>query len=156
MTFWQPTVHLQQNIFKKTLIEVESSHFYASFGTFCTQIDQLFEVKWVLWLSLEIDSRSLLCNGRKMLPISEFFRIIKDSLCLKRCQKKCKVVEYKLLWVFFQKHFIVLHERFAVKNSISTYVCYTPDGLFWLNLHTTLNKTKWIWINDRKKINILL
>ena len=39
--FWQPTVHVQQNIFKKTLIEVGSPHLYASFGTFCPQIGQL-------------------------------------------------------------------------------------------------------------------
>ena len=23
----------------------------------------------------------------------------------------------------------------AVENSVSTYVCYAPDGLFWLNLY---------------------
>ena len=28
-----------------------------------------------------------------------------------------------------------MHERSAVKNSVSTYMCYTPDGLFWLNLY---------------------
>ena len=38
--FWQPTVHVPQNIFEKTLIEVGSSHLYASFGTFWVQIDQ--------------------------------------------------------------------------------------------------------------------
>ena len=31
------------NYFWKTLIEVGSSHLYASFGTFCVQIGQLFE-----------------------------------------------------------------------------------------------------------------
>ena len=34
MNFWQPFVHVQQNIFEKTLVEVGSSHLYASFGTF--------------------------------------------------------------------------------------------------------------------------
>ena len=29
--FWQPTFHVQQNIFEKTLIEIGASHFYASF-----------------------------------------------------------------------------------------------------------------------------
>ena len=33
--------------FWKTLIEVGSSHIYASFGTFCVQIGQLFEVQRV-------------------------------------------------------------------------------------------------------------
>ena len=43
--FWPPTVHIQQNVFEKTLIEVFSSHLYASFGTFCGQIGQLFEAQ---------------------------------------------------------------------------------------------------------------
>ena len=42
----------------------------------------------------------------------------------KRCQKKRKDVEY-----------FVVHEQSAVKNSFSTYVCYAPEGLFWLNLY---------------------
>ena len=38
--------------------------------------------------------------------------------------------------VHFQKYFVVhVHKRLAVNNSFSTYVCYTPDGLFWLNLY---------------------
>ena len=36
------SAHVQQNIFGKTLIKVCSSHIYASFGTFCVQIGQLF------------------------------------------------------------------------------------------------------------------
>ena len=43
-------------------------------------------------------------------------------------------MDYKLLKEFFQKYFVV-HERSAVKNSFSTYVCYALDGLFWLNLY---------------------
>ena len=39
--FRQPTAHVQQNIFEKTLIEVCSPHLYASFRTFCVQIGQL-------------------------------------------------------------------------------------------------------------------
>ena len=31
--FWQPTIHAQQNIFEKNLIEVGSSHLYASFAS---------------------------------------------------------------------------------------------------------------------------
>ena len=37
---------------------------------------------------------------------------------------------------FFQKYFVA-HEQSAVKNSFSTYLCYAPDGLFWLNLYMT-------------------
>ena len=56
-----------------------------------------------------------------------------DQFERKRCQKKRKDVDYKLLYEFFQKYFAV-HEQSAVENSFSTYVCYAPDGLFWLNL----------------------
>ena len=40
---------VQQNIFEKTLIEVDSSHLYASFGTFCVQIDHIFESLKNVW-----------------------------------------------------------------------------------------------------------
>ena len=53
-----------------------------------------------------------------------------------RCQKKRKDVNYKLLYELFQKYF-VLPEQSATENSFSTYVCYAPDGLFWLNLYVT-------------------
>ena len=39
------TVLVQQNVFEKTLVEVSSPHLYASFGTFCAQISQLFEAQ---------------------------------------------------------------------------------------------------------------
>ena len=51
----------------------------------------------------------------------------------KRCKKKRKDVDYNILLEFIQKYFVA-HEQSAVKNSFSTYVCYVPDGLYWLNL----------------------
>ena len=45
-----------------------------------------------------------------------------------------RYVEYKILLEFFQNNF-GLHEQSAVKIEFSTYVCYAPDGLFWLNLY---------------------
>ena len=59
---------------------------------------------------------------------------ITDHFGRKRCQKKHKDVDYKDLKEFFQKYFVV-HEQSAVENSFSKYVCYAPDGLFWLNLY---------------------
>ena len=38
---------VQQNIYDKTAIEVCRPYLYASFGTFCTQISQLFESQGV-------------------------------------------------------------------------------------------------------------
>ena len=52
-----------------------------------------------------------------------------DQFGRKRCQKKRKDVDFKLLSEFYQKYFVV-NEWLAVKNSASTYVCYDPDGLF--------------------------
>ena len=56
MNFRQPTAHVQQNIFGKTLIGVCSPHLYASFDTFCANIDQSFEVQWILEACLKIDN----------------------------------------------------------------------------------------------------
>ena len=44
--FRQSTVHVEQNIFEKTHIEVCSPYLHASFGTFFVEIDQLFEAQW--------------------------------------------------------------------------------------------------------------
>ena len=45
--FWQPTIHVQENIFEKTLLEVGSWYLYTSFGTLYVQIGQLFYAEWV-------------------------------------------------------------------------------------------------------------
>ena len=59
--FWQPTVYVPQNIFEKPLIEVGSLHIYASFGTFCVQISQLFEASTEsLWKMYENGKIALL------------------------------------------------------------------------------------------------
>ena len=68
-------------------------------------------------------------NGQVFLPLRLTVPRIVDQFGRKRCQKKRKNVNHKLLSQFFQKYFFV-HDRLAVKKSVSTYVCYTPDGLF--------------------------
>ena len=45
--FWPPTVHVQQSIFVKNLMEVGSSYLYASFCTFYVQIGQFLKAQWV-------------------------------------------------------------------------------------------------------------
>ena len=62
-----------------------------------------------------------------------------DQFGRKRCQKKRKEIDYKLLKKFFQKYYVV-HEQSAVENLFSTCVCYDPDGLFWLNLYVSRSK----------------
>ena len=84
-------------------------------------------------------------------------RII-DQFGRKRCQKKRKDVDCKLLQEIFQKY-VVVHEQSAVENSFITYVCYAPDGLFWLNLYlahnhphiTIINPTNSLFYQFKKK-----
>ena len=54
--FQRPTAYVQKNIFGKTRIGAYSPHFYASFGTFCIKIGQLFEALWVFEVYLKIDN----------------------------------------------------------------------------------------------------
>ena len=87
--FWQPTVHIQQNIFEKTLIEVGSSHLYPSFGTFCVQIGQLFEAQRV-W---KMHENVFEGKWGRFLTVTRMI----DQFERKRCQKKGKDVSYQLL-----------------------------------------------------------
>ena len=100
------------------------AHFAPKLVNYSRHNDSL---KYVWKLTNVVDFRNLPNALRLTVPrmINQFGR--------KRCQKKRKVVGYKLLQEFFQKYFVV-HQRSGVKNSFSTYVYYAPDGLFWLNL----------------------
>ena len=98
----QPTVHVQQNIFGKTLIEVCSPYLYASYGTFCVQIGQLVAEQWVFEHLEEFrnwrhfPSKTAICRFSNLLQRLTVPRII-DQCWRKRCQKKRKGVDYKLL-----------------------------------------------------------
>ena len=102
---WQPTVHLQKNIFGKTIIEICSPHFYASFGTFHVQIGQLFTTQWVFKHSKEFRNRrhfplmTANCRFSIILQILTVPQIIdrfgrrrsqKEPKGAKRCQKETK------------------------------------------------------------------
>ena len=112
---------VQQNIFWKTFIKVFSLHHYASFGTFCVQIGQLFAAQWVFKHSEEFrnrrhfPSRTANCQFSNILQRLTVPRII-DQFWRKRCQMKRKDVDYKLLNEFFQRYFVV-YEQSAVENS---------------------------------------
>ena len=86
--FWRPTINVQQDIFEKTLIAVGSSHLYASFGTFCVQIDKLCEAQWVFEKCLKT-VKSLFFEGKW-----SQFRIL---LKVWNVPKDCKDVSYQLL-----------------------------------------------------------
>ena len=99
--FWQTTVHVQQNIFEKSLTEVGSPHIYASIGTFCTQIGQLFAPQWVFEHFEELQNRRHFPSMTTICLFSKIFqrlivpRII-DQFGSKRCQKKRKDVDCQL------------------------------------------------------------
>ena len=100
--FWRPTIHVQQKVFEKPYIVHCITHLYTSFGTFCTQIGQLFETLWVFEACLEI--HKLLSSKGNDVDFGILPRLI-DQLGRKRCQKKRKDVEYKLLKKFNSKVF---------------------------------------------------
>ena len=70
--FRQPNAHAQQNIFGKTLTEVGSPHIYASVGTFCVQIGQLFAAQWVFKHSEEFRIRRHFPTMRVICQFSNF------------------------------------------------------------------------------------
>ena len=77
--FCQPTNRGKQNIFELTLIKDVSLSLYASFGTFCVQIGQLFESQWAFEECLNID-KSLF--SQENVADFDFLRIFKNSLRL--------------------------------------------------------------------------
>ena len=70
---------MQQNIFEKTIVEVDSLHIYASFGTFNVQIGQLSEAQWDFKLSEKFEIDDIFLRRQ---PIVDFQTYFKDSLCL--------------------------------------------------------------------------
>ena len=112
--FRQPTVHVQQHIFEKILIEICSSYLYASFGTFYVQIGQFFEAQWIFKHSEEFRNRRHFPSKTAICRFSNIFQRLTVPQMIyqfgrKRCQKKHKDVDYKLLSEFFQKY-PVAHE----------------------------------------------
>ena len=68
------TIHKQQIIFEKDLIEVGSSHLYASFGTFCVQIGLSFESLWDLKLLSDLEIDLIFLKKTEILPFSNIFQ----------------------------------------------------------------------------------
>ena len=75
------SVHVQQNIFEITHIEVGSSNLYASFVTLWVQIGQLFEAQWDFKLSKEFEIDVIFLQKR---VFYRFKFLFKDSLCLEK------------------------------------------------------------------------
>ena len=71
---------LQQNIFEKTLMEDGSSHLYASFGTFCVQIGQLFEAQRDFKITEGFEIEVIFLRKQRFYRFQTFFE---DSLASK-------------------------------------------------------------------------
>ena len=131
--FWQPTVHVQQNIFEKSLKEVGSSHRYDSFGTFCVQIGHFLEAQWVFEKCLKTVK---LLFSKENVVFFEIFRKFKVSLRLeyflnldaKGAKRIVKMWATNLLRAY-SKYFVV-HNLSAVRNYFSTYVWRKVDSCF--------------------------
>ena len=67
--------------FWKISYRIGSSHLYASFGTFCVKIGQLFEAQWDLKLSKEFEIDVIFLRKHRFYRFRTFF---KDSLCLEK------------------------------------------------------------------------
>ena len=125
--FWQPTIHLQQNIFEKTCIKVGSWKLYASFAAFLRPNWSIIRGPVNFELSEEIEISGL--SKTAIWPFSNIFQRLTtprmiDQFGRKSSRKKGKHVRYQLLCQYFQKYFVVHErERWAVKDSSSTYIC---------------------------------
>ena len=140
---------------KKNFIKVFTPHLYASFGTFCVQIGQLFAAQWLFETCLKfnkslsskenVDDFAILPNVQRLtVP-----RII-DQFGHKSCQKKRKDVDYQLLQELFQKYSVV-HEQLAAKNWFSTtvipwtvYFGWICSTICWNSMNPMQFKVSWL------------
>ena len=124
--FWQPTIHVHQNIFEKTLSEVCSPHLCASFGTFCAKIFN----HWRHSESLNFRKNSKIDDIflRRQL-IVEFKTYFKGSLCLEKlinfgvkCAKRSvKMWTLDFYWSFFKNILLYRSSRLSKIRSVHTY-----------------------------------
>ena len=127
--FRQATAHVQQNIFGKTLIEVCSLHLYASFGTFCVKIGQIFAAQRVFKQSEELRNRrhfpsmTAICRFPNMLQRLTVPRII-DQLGRKMCQKKRKDMDY-----------MYINGQLSKIRSVHTYVILRTVYFVWICIY---------------------
>ena len=101
--FWQLTVHVQQNIFEKALIEVCSPHLYASFGTFCAQIGSDMNFQTILMPKVTL---------AKILLLNVWLTLTRFGSNLSAEIKNCQAV-----FVFYQ----YLTKRLIHMNSCDTH-----------------------------------
>ena len=125
-------------ILKKSLIEVCSSHLHASFGTFCVQIGQFFEARWVFKHSEEFRNRrhfssmTAICRFSNILQRLTAPRIIDnfDAKCAKRSLEIGTTNFYKS---FFKNGFFYMSSRLWKIRSVHTYVMPQTVYFGWIS-----------------------
>ena len=123
--FWPATVHVQQNIFGKILIEVGNSHLYASFDIFYVQIGQCFESKWVFEKFLKT-VKSLFLRENEV--DFEFFWKFKISMWLewltnlnvKGAKRSVKMWAINFYMSFFKNTLLCINGRRSKNGSVYT------------------------------------
>ena len=87
-------------------------------------IGQLFEVQWAFEHSQEFEIGDIFLQKGRFCPCSNFLQrlsvlLLVDQFRRKRCQTKCKGVDYKLLYEFFQKYY--MYRMWFILNGIVQY-----------------------------------
>ena len=155
----RPFMYIQKNFFGKTIIEVCTPCLYASFGTLCAQIGQLFEAQFSLW-SMFVKSTNR-CYPREVTSISEFFWLLKDSLYreqLTNLDRKGDKRSVKILTTKFYKSLfinILLHMngRLSKIRSVHTYVVPRTVYFDWI---CTTEITKLLKVGRSLKTNFFI
>ena len=157
--YWT-NVHVQQNVFWISLIEVSSPHFYASFGTFCVQIGQLLGAQWVFKHSKEFRNRLHFPSKTVNCRFSTYF---KDSLSFQKltnleakgAKRSVKMWSTNFCLSFFK--IIMLYTNFGLTKNRSIHTNISLKG-FILVVSTVdgVKFSSFITITYQKNLRIIL
>ena len=132
--FWQPTVHVQQNIFEKLLKELVAHVFTVLLAHLASKLVNHSRHSETLKLSDEFVIDAIFLRKQRLYRFQTFF---KDSLSLEKLTyldvkdaKRSVNIWGTIFYKIFFRKYLVVHERSAVKNLFSTYVWSKVDSSF--------------------------
>ena len=134
--FWLRTVHVQQKIFEKALIEFGKPHLYASLGTFYIPIDQSFQAQWVLknaWTPTNRRFRRKCQQFRILTNVQRLNapRIIDQFGCKKGAKRSVKMSTTNFYKSFFKNILLYMNDRLSKIRSLHTYVMHRMFYFEW-------------------------
>ena len=117
----------KKNIFEKKLLEACSPHLYASFGTFCVQIVQLFAAQWVFQQSEEFEIDDILLWWQWLVDFQTVLQRLTVSWTInqfgrKRCQKSVKMRTRNFYKSFFKNVLLYMNGQLSKIPSVHMYV----------------------------------